>query len=111
MSNEANILAKLGRLNMPQQVLAGVLDLGESYLSRGLKGVRPLSGSEVLRIDEVLNNLIDIAQIISPFELPRTNVALLKLLLTSYEDNGLAQLRGVEALADLRSQMAELRHV
>lgn len=110
MGLESNILAKLGRLNMPQTVLAGLLDVSETTLSRGLKGVKPLGGPELLRIDEVLNSLIDISQIIHPFELPRTNVVLLKLLLSRYEDNGLAQLRGVEALIDLRSQIAELRH-
>ena len=109
MSNETNILSKLGRLNMPQQVLAGLLNMGESYLSRGLKGVKPLSGQEILQIDRTLNNLIDLSELIRPFELPRTNVALLKLLLNSYQDNGLEQLRSFEALTDLRSQIAELR--
>ena len=111
MGLESNISAKLGRLGMPQQVLAGLLDVSETYLSRGLKCVRPLGGPELLRIDEVLNNLIDIAEIIQPFELPRTNVTLLKLLLARYEDNGLSALRNLDALAELRAEIHGLQRV
>ena len=58
MGLESNILSKLGRLSIPQQVLAGLLDVSETYLSRGLKCIKPLGGPELLRIDEVLNDLI-----------------------------------------------------
>jgi hypothetical protein len=106
---ESNILAKLGRLDISQQVMAGVLDVSETYLSRGLKGVKPLSGPDLLHIDQVLNNLIDLAEIIRPFELPRTDTALLKMLLGRYEDNGMAELRHVDALMSLRSQIRDLQ--
>src|SRR5271169_1602244 len=106
---ESNILAKLGRLDISQQVMAGVLDVSETYLSRGLKGVKPLSGPDLLHIDQVLNSLIDLAEIIRPFELPRTDTALLKMLLHRYEDNGMAELRHVDALMSLRSQIRDLQ--
>jgi hypothetical protein len=111
MGVESVIAGKLGRLGLPQQVLAGLLDVSETYLSRGLKGVKPLGGPELLRIDEVLNNLIDISEIIRPFELPRTNVTLLRLLLARYEENGLSALRNLDALAELRAEIRGLQRV
>ena len=111
MGLESNILSKLGRLSIPQQVLAGLLDVSETYLSRGLKCIKPLGGPELLRIDDVLNSLIDISEIIRPFELPRTNVTLLKLLLARYEDNGLSSLRNLDALTELRTQIRDLQHI
>jgi hypothetical protein len=108
---EENILAKRGRIGISGQALAAVLEISETFLSRGLSGVRPLSGPELLRIDTTLNRLIDIAEIIRPPQLPISDVASLKVLLQRYSDNGLAELRNIDALTELRAQIHGLQRV
>jgi hypothetical protein len=106
---ESNISSKIGRLGISRQALAATLEVSETFLSRGLSGVRPLSGPDLIRIDRALNDLIDIAQIIEPLAIPTTDVATLKLLLRRYQDNGLSELRNVEALTKLRAQIHDLQ--
>lgn len=107
---EGNILAKRGRIGISGQALAALLGVSETYLSRGLSGIKPLPGHELLRIDRTLNDLIDIASIIAPLAIP-TDVATLKILLRKYEDNGLAALRNLDTLVEMRGQVAELRRI
>jgi hypothetical protein len=107
---ETNIAGKIGRLGISRQALAATLDVSETFLSRGLSGVRPLSGVELLKIDSALNDLLDIAQIIAPLALP-TDVTTLRLLISRYRDNGLAGLRNLDALVELRAQIADFQRI
>lgn len=105
---EEHIAAKIVRLGLSRQAFAATIDISETFLSRGLSGVRPFAGPDITRIDRSLNDLLDIKSIIEPLSLP-SDVATLKLLLNRYRDNGLAELRNIGALAELRLQLAGLQ--
>lgn len=106
---ESNIVAKIARVGLSRQAIAGALEISESLLSRGLSGIRPLCGSDLIRIDTALNALLDISTIVAPFALP-SDVATLKILLRRYRDNRLDELRN-DALTELRTQVAELQRL
>jgi hypothetical protein len=106
--NEQNLQMKITKLSISQLVLSQVVGMSDSALSRGLAGTRPLAGPDIMRIDSILNDLLDIQRIIAPLALPSNDAATLRVLLGKYRDDGMPMLRNHETLLELRKEIAHL---
>jgi hypothetical protein len=109
--NETNILMKITRIGVSKAALAPLTDMSETRLGAGLLCTKPLPGDVLLKIDKILNTLIDVAEIIAPLKLPVTDPAALQILLRQYNDSGLEELRHGAAFAQMREDLASLRRL
>jgi hypothetical protein len=109
--HEEHIVSKMARLSLSRQVLALLVDIQVTVLCRGLQNVRPLSGPDILRINQTLDDLIGIQRIISPLVLPITDVVQLKVLLHKFHDDGLDKIVDAEIVLDLRQKIAAIQNL
>jgi hypothetical protein len=108
---ENNINTKRARVGLSTQVLGALVDLSENVLGRGLQGSRPLPGPKLIEIDKVLNDLLQISRIISPFLLPAADLDALRVLLERYRASGFVELVGVDVVRELRERLDEIQSV
>jgi hypothetical protein len=104
--HEGIVIGKMARLRLSRQVLARVANVREGDLCRGLRSIEPLSGAEMLRIDELLTDLENLQKLISPFELPVSDVRKLQILLNRFRDGDLNSVLDPAIRADLAAQIA-----
>jgi hypothetical protein len=109
--NETNLLMKITRIGLSKAALAPLVGMSETKLGGGLLCTKPLPGDVILKIDKILNTLIDIAEIISPLKLPVTDPAALQILLRQYNDSGLEDLRHGATFVQMREEIASLRRI
>ena len=109
--NETNLLMKITRVGISKAALAPLVGISETKLGGGLQCTKPLPGDVILKIDKILNTLIDIAEIIAPLRLPVTNPAALQILLRQYAGSGLEDLRSGATFVQMREDLASLKRL
>lgn len=98
--NEETILQKMGGLRISRQVLARVSEIREGDLCRGLKCVQPLRGPEIERLNQILDDLKAMQQRIAPFELPVSDVQILRSLLDKFRSGEFDQILAAQVSND-----------
>ena len=107
--NEQSILGKMATLNISRATLGPLAGMTEKELGRGLKGTDPLTGSEIERLDAILNDLAKLRDEIAPFLLPLEDHVKLRVMLEQFRDGFLVGVINRTVANGLREGLARAR--